>query len=168
MKLIEENSERRKMPFIIIFFIIPLIEIALFIGVGEEIGLLSTLGLCLVTAIIGGGLVRHQGLQTLFKAQTHLRGGALPLTEIFDGFCIVIAGALLLTPGFFTDLIGFSLLVPQLRHLLRHSLSKSRHFTQKTNKTYYRDETIIDAEYETVNQDTDHIENAQKNNEKNN
>lgn len=138
------------MPFIIIFFIVPVIEIALFIGVGEEIGLLQTLLLCLITAIIGGGLVRHQGLQTLFKAQNNLRGGSLPLTEIFDGFCIVIAGALLLTPGFFTDLIGFTLLIPQLRRILRHFLSKTRYFKQKTAQKSPYDDAIIEADYETV------------------
>lgn len=149
------------MPFIIIFFIIPIIEIALFIGVGDEIGLLSTLGLCLVTAIIGGTLVRYQGLQTLFKAQSNLRGGALPLTEIFDGFFIVIAGALLLTPGFFTDLIGFSFLIPQFRHVLRGILSKSRHFSQNTTQKPFRDDRIIDGDYETVadHEKRDNLEN---------
>ncbi len=153
------------MPFIIIFFIIPLIEIALFMGIGDEIGLLATLGLCLVTAIIGGGLVRHQGLQTLFKAQNNLQGGMLPLTEIFDGFFIVIAGALLLTPGFFTDLVGFSLLVPQLRHVLRHFLSKSSLFAQKTtprHSTHYKEETIIEAEYETVDRNASRVGSDEK------
>lgn len=139
------------MPFFIIFFIVPLIEIALFISVGEEIGLLQTLALCFITAFIGGLLVRHQGLQTLFKAQQNLRGGILPLNEIYDGFCVVIAGALLLTPGFFTDLIGFLLLVAPIRHFIRSLLSKSRHFSTKTAKNpYNRAEDIIEAEYETL------------------
>lgn len=142
------------MPFIIIFFIIPLIEIALFINVGEQIGLIQTLLLCLITAIIGGGLVRHQGLQTLFKAQNNLRTGILPLTEIFDGFCIVIAGALLLTPGFFTDLIGFSLLIPPLRTIYKGFLSKTRYFSSKSDQNspnqHYRESVIIEADYEEV------------------
>ncbi len=141
------------MPFFIIFFIIPLIEIALFITIGDEIGLFPTLALGFLPALIGGSSVRHQGLQTLFKAQTNLRGGVLPLDEIFNGFCIVIAGALLLTPGFFTDMIGFLLLVPSFRHVIRHFLSKSHHFKQKTPTSAYSDQTVIEAEYETLNGD---------------
>jgi UPF0716 protein FxsA len=145
------------MPFFIIFLIIPLIEIALFIAVGDEIGILSTLLLCVVTAIIGGGLVRYQGLQTLFKAQNNLRTGMLPLTEIFDGFCIVIAGALLLTPGFFTDIIGFSLLVPAFRTFARGFLSKTKHFRQNSTSKPHQSEIIIEGEYETVQKERDNL-----------
>lgn len=145
--------KRGKMPFFIIFLIIPLIEIALFIGVGDEIGLLKTLLLCVLTAFIGGMLVRHQGLQTLFKAQNNLRTGAIPLTEIFDGFCIVIAGALLLTPGFFTDIIGFSLLVPQFRHIARGFLGKTTHFQQTKPHGTKSNGNVIEGDYETLDND---------------
>jgi len=149
------------MPFFIIFLIIPLIEIGLFIQVGDEIGILSTLLLCVVTAIIGGGLVRYQGLQTLFKAQNNLRSGALPLSEIFDGFCIVIAGALLLTPGFFTDIIGFSLLVPAFRTIARGFLSKTTHFQSnmgaKTGPKTPHNGDIIEGDYETVEKERDNL-----------
>ena len=100
------------MPFIILFIIIPLVEIYFFLLVGDAVGILQTLLLCVLTAIIGGFLVKKQGLETLFNAQKNLQGGTLPMKEIFDGFCLVVAGALLMTPGFFTDIVGFSLLVP--------------------------------------------------------
>lgn len=112
------------MIFFLIFFIIPFIEIALFMGVGGEIGILKTLLLCFITAVIGGFLVRAQGLNTLMRGRSALADGELPIDHIFDGFCIVIAGALLLTPGFFTDCIGFSLLVPPVRKILKTYMSQ--------------------------------------------
>lgn len=102
----------------ILFLVIPLIEISLFIVVGDEIGIISTLLLCVLTAVIGATLLRQQGLRTLFTAQKQIDEGLLPLREIFDGFCLAIAGATLITPGFFTDFIGFMLLLPPMRDLL--------------------------------------------------
>lgn len=119
------------MPFFIIFLIIPLIEIALFIEAGEQIGILNTLLLCVLTAFIGSFLVRHQGLQTMSDAQMALNRGTLPVQEIFNGFCILAAGLMLVTPGFFTDAIGFSLLFPPLRVWLRAALAK--HFDFKVS-----------------------------------
>ncbi|MEM6810919.1 MAG: FxsA family protein [Pseudomonadota bacterium] len=141
------------MPFFILFITIPLLEIYLFLNVGDEIGILPTLLLCVVTAIIGGFLVKKQGLETLFKGQTNLNQGILPLKEIFDGFCIIIAGALLMTPGFFTDFIGFSLLIPFLRDFLKEKMLESGKFTQFTGRTSHQStysDDIIDGEYETV------------------
>lgn len=120
--------------------------------VGGEIGVLPTLLLCVLTAIIGGGLVRFQGVETLIKAQTSLRTGKMPLDEIFTGFCIVIAGALLLTPGFITDTAGFLLLFPPFRVFLKKFLSKSSHFNLKTgsNRSKTTESVIIEGEYERV------------------
>lgn len=111
------------MMFWIIFVLIPLAEISVFITVGDEIGLLSTLLLCLLTAMIGGFLVRLQGLETLIQGQRTLAEGHLPVDEIFSGFCLVVAGAMLITPGFVTDALGFSLLVPGVRSFLRRYLA---------------------------------------------
>lgn len=146
------------MPFLIIFVLIPLAEVYAFIQVGDEIGVLKTLLLCVLTAAIGGYLVRQQGLETLMKAQNGLRTGQLPLTALFDGFCIVVAGALLLTPGFVTDTIGFSLLVPFLRKALQAALSKygnfkvmGEHAQGPTNQTRPKD-GVIEGDYERVNE----------------
>lgn len=108
----------------IIFLVIPLIEISLFVTIGEEIGLFTTLLLCVLTAILGASFLRQQGLKTLLSAQEHLSRGSVPLQEIFDGFCLAIAGATLITPGFFTDLIGFTLLFPPARHYLWTNLPR--------------------------------------------
>lgn len=112
------------MPFFLIFVIIPLIEIGLFITVGEELGVATTLLLCLLTAIIGSFLIRYQGLRTIMTTQEALREARMPLAEVFDGMCLLLAGALLLIPGFFTDFLGFSLLVPQVRTALRQFMKR--------------------------------------------
>lgn len=97
---------------------IPLIEIAVFIAVGQNIGLWPTLGLILLTAAVGSGMLRAQGLSTLFRAQQSARQGQLPITELFEGMYLLIAGVLLLTPGFVTDAIGLMLFVPGIRRWL--------------------------------------------------
>ena len=97
---------------------VPLLEIALFIKVGGWIGLGPTLALIVLTAIIGVWMLRQQGIGVLMRAQRQLADGVLPVLEVFEGLCLVIAGALLLTPGFFTDTVGVLLLVPAVRRAL--------------------------------------------------
>jgi len=116
-------GQEPSMIFFCIFIIIPLIEIALFIIVGEEIGVFSTLLLCILTAVAGSLMVRQQGLKTLFAARDAAEQGEMPVREMFDGICIAIAGVLLMIPGFFTDILGFSLLVPRIRTALRRWLA---------------------------------------------
>lgn len=98
-----------------LFILIPLLEIWLIIQVGSQIGALSTIGLIVLTAVIGVALLRQQGLATLNKVQRQMQAGELPATGMLEGMLLFFAGALLLTPGFFTDTIGFILLMPPLR-----------------------------------------------------
>lgn len=100
---------------LVAFIATPLIEIALFIQAGALIGLWPTIALVVLTAIIGTTLLRAQGLQTLETARREMAQGGVPVGALFDGLCLLIAGALLLTPGFFTDALGFALMVPALR-----------------------------------------------------
>jgi UPF0716 protein FxsA len=102
---------------------VPLIEIGLFIEIGGLIGLWPTLTLVLLTAAVGSWQLRAQGLATLARARQQLDRRELPTRELFDGFCLVIAGALLLTPGFMTDVIGLALFVPGVRDALRRFLA---------------------------------------------
>lgn len=104
--------------FILLFIGVPLVEIYLLIQVGQVIGALPTIGLCVLTAIIGGALLRHEGFQTMRRAQENLNRGQLPAIEMFEGIALAIGGALLLTPGFATDVIGFLCLVPWTRRAL--------------------------------------------------
>jgi len=100
------------------FVIVPIAEIATFIQVGDVIGLWPTLGIILLTAFLGTGLLRFQGLATLNRAQTALNEGELPLTSVIHGVFLLVAGLLLLTPGFITDGVGFLLFIPPLRLLI--------------------------------------------------
>ncbi len=97
---------------------LPLLEIALFIKVGGWIGLAPTLALIVLTAVIGVWMLRLQGISVLLSAQRQLAAGSLPVAEVFEGLCLVIAGGLLLLPGFFTDAVGALLLVPAVRRAL--------------------------------------------------
>ncbi|RVU36230.1 FxsA family protein [Hwanghaeella grinnelliae] len=101
-----------------ILFGIPIAEIALFIQVGDQIGLWATLATILLTALIGTFLVRAQGMAVLTRIRTETEQGRLPVGELVSGACLVVAGLLLVTPGFLTDFLGFVLLVPGLRLLI--------------------------------------------------
>lgn len=141
-----------------IFIVVPIVEIILFIVVGDRIGLLATIGVVILTAIIGTFLIRHQGIATIKKAQENLQDNILPVNEVFDGLCILVAGALLLTPGFFTDAIGFSLFIPSLRLFLKRMLSQVIINFRQSGKIYDRNEdkfkkdneNIIDVEFENI------------------
>lgn len=98
---------------------IPLIEIAVFLEVGERIGLWPTLAMIFATAAIGTALIRHQGLSVLADARGSLERGEAPVRALLDGVCLLIAGAMLLTPGFVTDAFGAVLLIPPARFFLQ-------------------------------------------------
>ena len=100
------------------FIGVPILEIAVFVEVGGRIGLGPTVAVVVATALAGAALLRHQGLATLNRARHSLAAGRVPLAEVFDGLCLLIAGALLLTPGFVTDLAGGLLFLPTVRTLL--------------------------------------------------
>jgi UPF0716 protein FxsA len=143
------------MPFFIIFILIPIVEIYVFIQVGDEIGIFTTLLLAFMTAIFGGIIIKYQGLATLHAVQESVRGGKAPMAEIFDGFCLVAAGATLITPGFVTDTIGFLLLVPAVRRFLRHHIGKhiemrSMNDINPGNPYPRQDPDVIEAEYTRV------------------
>ncbi len=106
------------------FIGVPLVEIAVFIQVGGWIGLGWTLALVVLTAVLGTWQLRAQGLATLLRARDQVDRGALPARELFDGACLLVAGALLLTPGFVTDGAGFLLFLPPVRDILRQFLAR--------------------------------------------
>jgi len=102
----------------ILFLVVPIVEIYFLITVGSAIGVGMTIALILLTAFIGAFLVRSQGFSTMNNVQMQLAKGAMPAMEMFEGLFLVVAGALLLTPGFVTDAIGFACLTPPLRRWL--------------------------------------------------
>lgn len=107
------------MPLLLFLFIlVPLLEMVVLIKVGEVIGALNTVGLVMLTAVIGLWLLRREGLATLLRARQKLDVGEVPAGEMLEGMVIAAGGALLLTPGFITDTIGFFCLIPPLRRVL--------------------------------------------------
>lgn len=107
-----------------LFIVLPVVEMWLLIKVGGLIGALPTVGLVLLTAVIGANLLRRQGLHTLTRAQQRLNSGELPATEMLEGIFLAVGGALLLTPGFVTDAVGFCCLLPGLRRAMIGSMLK--------------------------------------------
>jgi len=110
------------MRLILVFLAVPLIEIALFIQLGGVIGLWPTLMAVVMTAVLGAWLVRTQGLQAIRRLRDSLDEMRNPAEPLIHGAMILFAGALLLTPGFFTDAVGFLLLVPAFRAAVWHHL----------------------------------------------
>ncbi len=105
-------------PLLILFLVVPLAEIYLLIEVGSEIGAIATVALVVLTAVVGAALMRAQSLATLLRARAAMAKGEVPALELLEGAVILIAGALLLTPGFLTDAAGFACLVPSIRQHL--------------------------------------------------
>ena len=100
---------------LLLFFTVPLVEIYVLLEVGGIIGVLPTIVLVVLTAVMGVGLIRAQGIATLGRVQQQLERGELPAVGIIEAALLLVAGALMLTPGFVTDTIGFLILVPPLR-----------------------------------------------------
>jgi UPF0716 protein FxsA len=111
------NTDSVALKFLLplVFIGLPIAEIALFIEVGGLIGLWPTLVAIVGTAVVGTAILRHQGIAVLGEAQLAMDGGRLPIDSVIHGLFLLIAGILLLTPGFLTDAVGFALLVPPVR-----------------------------------------------------
>lgn len=113
------------LPYLIVLFIgLPIIELAVLFEVHGSIGFMPTVLLVLLTGIGGAALVRRQGIATLMKIQREMSIGNVPAPHLMDGVMILIAGALLVTPGLITDVVGFSLLVPYVREHIRRWIGK--------------------------------------------
>ena len=118
---------------------IPIIEILLFIKIGENIGALNTILLIIFTAIVGVYFARIQGIRTIKSGFINLYQNRLPIFEILSGASIAVAAIFLIIPGFLTDIVGFLLLIPLTRRILLSPIIKKN---QKQNK----DEKVIEAE----------------------
>ena len=109
----------------LIFVVVPIAEMLLLFEVAERIGGLETVGLVVLTAVIGIQILKQQGLSTITRAQQRLEEGQLPAREILEGLLLAVGGAFLLTPGFITDTLGFLLLIGPTRRLLVSWLIRS-------------------------------------------
>ena len=106
----------------LLFILVPLIELAILVYLGTIIGALYTVLIVVTTGILGAIMARNQGLATLSRIRSNIECGIIPANELFDGALILAGGLLLLTPGIFTDILGFALLVPQTRRIIRRLL----------------------------------------------
>jgi len=139
---------------VLLFFIgIPLLEIYLLIEVGGVIGAFPTVLAVVFTAVLGVTLIRIQGFSTLQKAQTSMNQGVLPATEMFEGLMLLFAAFCLLMPGFFTDTVGFLLLIPPLRrhlavYIIGSAVLKTRYHASKGE--------FFEGEYENLTPEQQH------------
>ncbi len=107
-----------------LFIVVPAVELILLIKLGGLIGLFPTVAIIFFTGALGATLARWQGLSVIRQIQTQMAQGQLPANALFDGVIILLAGALLLTPGFLTDIVGFLSLVPGVRNMIKRAIQK--------------------------------------------
>ena len=133
----------------LVFLIIPFVEIYLLLQLGGIVGVMPTIFLVVFTAVLGAWLLRRQGFATWQRFQSSLEQGTVPAYEMIEGPILLLGGALLLTPGFFTDVFGFACLVPQLRRRIAQYVIETRlvqpgsPFQQKNPK----DKNVIEGEF---------------------
>ncbi|GAB4289926.1 MAG: FxsA family protein [Methylophaga sp.] len=135
----------------LLFLLVPLIEIYFLIQVGKVIGAGWTVFLVVGTAVLGAFLLRLQGFSTLQRAQTVMASGQIPAVEMLEGLTLLISGALLLTPGFVTDALGFMLLIPPVRQgLIRQMLKNSQMIFRQTGAGYFHQRSYQDRRSHTT------------------
>lgn len=120
-----------------------MLELFILVKIGTVIGFWSTVGICILTGLLGASLARIQGFLTLRRIQLELQEGKMPADKMLDGLFILIGGIVLLTPGLITDALGFAMLIPWTRDVFKKYLkSKFEGHIRSGNKTKY---TIIDV-----------------------
>ncbi len=126
---------------ILLFTIIPLIELFLLIQIGKHLGALPTITIVFITGIAGGLLARSQGLNIYRNIKKDLQDGIVPTDSLLDGLFILTAGALLITPGLITDILGFLIMIPVFRRWLKRQLTRKFHKMSEARKYhfYYQD-----------------------------
>jgi UPF0716 protein FxsA len=121
---------------VVLFFVLPIAELAVIVQVSDVIGLGNTIGLLILLSVAGAWLVKQEGLGVARRVQDQLQRGEMPGREVIDGFLILLGGALMLTPGFLTDVVGLFLLLPPARAVVRAVLAR-RWFRDRVVTTTY-------------------------------
>lgn len=128
---------------LLLIIVIPMLELFILVKIGTIIGFWPTVGICILTGVLGASLARIQGFLTLQRIQLELQEGIMPADKMLDGLLILIGGIVLLTPGLITDALGFAMLVPWTRDVFKNYLKRKFEGQIKSrNKTKY---TIIDV-----------------------
>lgn len=123
----------------LLFILMPLIELAILVYLGTIIGALYTVLIVVATGILGAVMARHQGLAALSRIRSSIESGVMPANELFDGALILAGGLLLLTPGIITDIVGFAVLVPQTRRIIRRWIRSLIHRRIQRGEIHYRE-----------------------------
>lgn len=143
--------------FLLLFITVPLVELYFLIQVGQSIGALPTIGLCILTAVLGAALLRQQGFQTLHRAQQNLSRGTVPALEMLEGVALALGGLLLLTPGFATDVFGFACLIPFTRRFMVRAVLARAHVSvgpvYRGNANTSNRQDAIEGEFERRDRD---------------
>ncbi len=148
------------MPLLLLFILMPVTELYLLLTLGSWIGAGWTILLILMTALMGMSLLRSQGLATLFRANQRVKQGEIPLQELAEGFLLALAGALLITPGLLTDVIGFSLLVPMIRSFLAHRVGRffqHQSITMMGSGSFERPSATTSRQYGSNSSHSEHV-----------
>lgn len=138
---------------LIALLVVPLAEIYVLIEVGSEVGAVAAVALVVLTAVVGAALMRAQGLATLLRARAAMARGETPALEMLEGAVILVAGALLLTPGFLTDAVGFACLIPSVRQRLLLAAVRLR--PAGPGRDRVRGRRVIEGEYRRREEDRD-------------
>ncbi|HEX5622610.1 MAG TPA: FxsA family protein [Solirubrobacteraceae bacterium] len=146
------------LPLVLLFIAVPIAELAVIIQVGQAIGVWWTIGLLIADSILGSWLMRHQGRSSWRRFNEAVAGGRVPAREVLDGALVIFGGALLLTPGFLTDILGLILLIPPTRAVVRKILA--RRLTHRMVVAAHRPRAprTYDVEGTAVDVDPDRIE----------
>ncbi len=133
----------------LLFVVVPLVELAILIWIGQWIGAWATIGAVILIGATGAWLAKHQGLRTWSRLRESLSKGAMPGTELLDGLLILIAAVLLITPGVLTDIAALLLFVPAVRTFLKRRLTE--YFRKRIGVVERRDgPEIVDAQWREV------------------
>jgi UPF0716 protein FxsA len=150
-------SEKKEIPMkivhiIFLFFLaVPFVEIYLLLQLGGIVGILPTVLLVVFTAVLGAWLLRQQGFKTWQRLQENLGKGSIPAYEMIEGPILLVGGALLLTPGFFTDALGFACLIPQVRRKFAKHMIENHLINMQTGSPFQpqkpQDNNVIEGEF---------------------
>ncbi|CAH2212380.1 FxsA family protein [Tepidibacter aestuarii] len=112
------------MKLILLFTVVPLVELAILFKLNAYIGFFSTIGIVVFTGVLGAYLAKSQGREILFRIRYEMQDGRLPGDQLINGLCVLVGGAMLLTPGILTDIVGFTLVIPVTRELVKGFVKK--------------------------------------------
>jgi UPF0716 protein FxsA len=148
------------LPLVLLFIAVPIAELAVIIQVGQAIGIWWTIAILIADSVLGSWLMRHQGRTAWRRFNDAVQGGRVPAREVLDGALVIFGGALLLTPGFITDILGLVLLFPPTRALVRGVLVRrlAHRMVASATRARARPGADYDVEGTAVDIDQDRIE----------